>query len=82
MADKSKPNVKSINNLSALPKPPAGQKFSFKPAITIDQARGICAQNKVEQGWWLKNRVYYLIEGQSKPHPAQATQEGTPSCNG
>lgn len=54
-----KPDVKTIKNMSQLPALPDGQRFYFKPASTIDQARGVCARVGVRKGWWLKNRVYY-----------------------
>jgi hypothetical protein len=54
-----KPDVKTIKNMSQLPALPDGQHFYFKPASTIDQARGVCARVGVLKGWWLKNRVYY-----------------------
>jgi hypothetical protein len=58
----NRPDVKTISNKSALPEPPAGQDYSFKPAATLDQARGVCARNGATQGWWLKNRVYFIQE--------------------
>jgi hypothetical protein len=64
-----RPEVKSINSIAKLPEPPAGQKYSFKPAVTIDQARGVCARAGVHEGWWMKNRVYFL-PAQKKAVPA------------
>lgn len=55
-----KPDIKTIRSLTNLPGLPPGQAYSFKPAATLDQARGVCARAGASEGYWLKNRVYFL----------------------
>ena len=73
----NKPDVKSITHMAQLPATPDGQPYYFKPAATIDQARGVCARVGVKQGWWLKNRVYYYFE--AAPNSQVKLQEGQPA---
>jgi hypothetical protein len=64
--------IVTIRHMGELPKAPDGDKYTFKPASTADQARGVCNRYGAPKGYWLKNRVYFL--------PADTCTQLEPSC--
>lgn len=56
-----RPDIKTIRCLDERPEPPSGMTYEFKPAISLDSARGVVLRQKKAQGWFLRNRVYFLV---------------------
>lgn len=61
-----KPDIKTIRSLANLPGLPPGQAYSFKPAASLDQARAVCTRVGASEGYWLKNRVYFLLHAKTE----------------